>query len=413
MRKIVTIITIFMLVALIAAAALFLRSGNFGATPQPTAPAAELTPSPTPSPTPTPTPQPTETPEPEQTSFVFSFVGDCTLSSSQHAKNSEFAYERIIGTDFGYPFAKTVQYFADDYMSLANMEGTFTDAGASSGGTFTFKSGAEFANIFAEGGIDFVTLANNHSGDYLAAGREDTRTALDAAGVVYAGDNETCLYQREGGPLVGVYAKLYPTLSDVTAGIAALKEQGAEIIIAALHWGLEGQYRPTADQQAVGHAAIDAGAHIVYGSHPHVLQRTEEYDGGCILYSLGNWSFGGNTNPRDRDSAILRVTVEKGEDGVYRFGALEKIPCALSGSEGYNDYQPVPYEAGSVAYERTMSKLDGSFTGPDLTIDYSAFHKNETAGEPTAERADEEAAAPEVGESTPNFSENEQVFSEN
>ena len=70
-----------------------------------------------------------------------------------------------------------------------------------------------------------------------------------------------------------------------------------------MHWGLEGSYRVTESQKQLGRAAIDAGADIVYGSHPHVLQQIDEYNGGYIVNSLGNWSFGGNTAPRDRDAA--------------------------------------------------------------------------------------------------------------
>jgi poly-gamma-glutamate capsule biosynthesis protein CapA/YwtB (metallophosphatase superfamily) len=357
-------------------------------------PASEVTPAPTqspvptPRPTPSPTPTPEPTPEPEPEYFVISMVGDCTIASSQHIKGSSIAFESVVGTDYAFPFAKTVQYFESDYFSVANLESTLTTSNASSGATFTFKSDPEYAQVFTEGSIEAVVLGNNHSGDYGEQGREDTRSALDAAGVKYADDGGWCIYERDGGIKIGLYSKLYPTTADVISGVTALREAGADVIIAGLHWGLEGSYRDTADQQAVGHAAIDAGADIVYGCHSHVLQRVEEYESKYIFYSLGNWSFGGNTAPRDRDTAIAQVTVKRDVSGEISLDSYTLIPCELSSAPNINNYQPQPYEPGSEGYSRAMSKLDGSFTGPDLTIDYSAFHKGESSESGSSENTE-------------------------
>ncbi|MBE7016599.1 MAG: CapA family protein [Ruminococcaceae bacterium] len=412
------ILLIILIVATLAAAALILARGNFALpenppelaeTPSPSpSPSPTPVPAPSPAPTPTPTPSPAPTPEAEPEFFIISMVGDCTLASSQHHKGTSVAFESFVNGDFSYPFAKTKQYFEDDYLSIANMEGCFTTATTSSGATFVFKSDPEYAKIFTEGSIEMVVLGNNHSGDFLNQGRLDTQAALDAEGIYWAEDNGCRIYEQPGGLKVGVYSKLYPNAPEVIAGIEKLKSEGCELIIAGLHWGLEGKYRPTADQENVGRAAIDAGAHIVYGSHPHVLQRTENYKGGIILYSLGNYSFGGNTNPRDKDTAIARVSVKRDIDGTISIDSLELIPCRLSGSQNYNDYQPVPYEEGSAEYDRIMSKLDGSFTGPDLTIDYSAFHTpspspsaEATPAPETPPSAEPPAPATPVPESTP------------
>ena len=149
-----------------------------------------------------------------------------------------------------------------------------------------------------------------------------------------------------------------------------------------MHWGLEGYYRPADNQTVLGQAAIDAGADIVYGSHPHVLQPIEEYNGGYIVYSLGNYVFGGNTNPRDKDTAIVQFTVKRAADGTVTVEGWEAIPCRLSSVTAYNDFCPTPYEEGSEDYDRTMSKLDGSFDGPNLVIDYSEYEE-EDSGEET------------------------------
>ena len=91
---------------------------------------------------------------------------------------------------------------------------------------------------------------------------------------------------------------------------------------------------------------------------------------------MGNWTFGGNTNPRDKDTFILRMVLEMSADGSVTVFSREHIPCASSGVLDGNNYQPVPYEEGSEEYLRTLSKLDGSFTGQALSIGYG-YSNNE------------------------------------
>ena len=124
-----------------------------------------------------------------------------------------------------------------------------------------------------------------------------------------------------------------------------------------------------------------------------MLQRIDQYNGGTIVNSLGNYSFGGNTNPRDPDTAIVQFTVRRDWDGSVTVEGYEAIPCCLSSTAGINDYRPVPYEKGTTEYDRAMSKLLGTFTGPDLTIDYSAYHKNDA---PTSDVVPDAPSAPDA-----------------
>jgi hypothetical protein len=359
-----------LLAAALLAGVLFLRfrpaapaAETVSVPPAPTLPAQ--TPSPSPSPSPSPTPEPT----PEL--FTLSMVGDCTLSSSQY--NDDF--ERVLNGDLSWPFSGTVRYFDHDSLTIANLECSFSDEALRGSVTFQFCAPASHAQILTLGGVDFVTLANNHTDDFGAQGLSDTEAALDAAGVRWAAPDGTCVLRTADGLTVGLYALPWiGTEAQVRAGVAALKAQAPDLIVCCMHWGLEGSYRVTEGQAALGRAAIDAGADIVYGSHPHVLQKVEEYGGGYIFNSLGNWSFGGNTAPRDRDTAILQVTVKRDTDGTVTLEGWKAIPCCLSGTAGINDYRPVPYAEDSEEYARAMSKLDGTWTGADLTIDYSAYH---------------------------------------
>ncbi|MCM1148684.1 MAG: CapA family protein [Butyricicoccus sp.] len=313
-------------------------------------------------------PEPAKEPE----YFTINMIGDCTLASVAAYVGTPDGYDTVVGDDYAYPFAKTVQYFQDDDFTFANLECCLTDSNDAVAKTFTFKADESYAKIMSAGSVEFVTLANNHILDYGSEGVSDTRDALDLEGISYAGRDEYAVYKTDSGLTIGVYAVSFPDdVKQIEKGIAALKELGVEFIIAAIHWGDEGTYNVGANQITWGHAAIDAGADIVYGSHPHTLQPVEEYNGHYIYYSMGNWTFGGNTNPRDKDTFILRLTVERAPDGKVSIVAREHIPCACSGDANGNNYQPVPYEEGSEEYERTLSKLDGSFTGQNLSIGYS------------------------------------------
>jgi poly-gamma-glutamate capsule biosynthesis protein CapA/YwtB (metallophosphatase superfamily) len=317
--------------------------------------------------------------------FVISMIGDCTFAGSQYIKGAAYSFEGVVGDDYAYPFAETLQFFEDDYLTIANLECTFSDQGLYPRSTFGFLAPTSYVNILKEGGVEFVTTANNHSNDFGEAGYEDTVLTLQNAGIGYAGDNEGTFYKTDNDPVIGIYAAGFNANGfDAAAGINSLKEAGADFIIAVFHWGLEGSYHETSSQKQLGHAAIDAGADLVYGCHPHVLQRVEEYEGTYIIYSLGNWSFGGNTSPRDLDSAIARATLMRDVDGQMSVTGLELIPCSISGTTG-NNYQPVPYEEGSEGYMRALSKLDGTYTGPDLVVDYSYYHRDKNTGSPDEE----------------------------
>lgn len=372
-NKIIIIISLIITVTAIAVLVYLRFCADARHEPLPTASPAEAAATSSPEPTPDPTPVPTPEPTPE--TFIISMVGDCTLASSQYYPG---IFESYIDDSMSWPFSGTVQYFENDYLTIANLECSFSNEALTSSSTFHFLAPAAYAEILAKGGVDFVTYANNHTADFGEAGMADTEAALDAAGVAWAGPDGICIFRTGDGITVGLYsAPWIATEDEVVAGVEALSaREDVDLVIALMHWGLEGSYQVTDGQTQLGHAAIDAGADFVYGSHPHVLQRIETYHGGYIFYSLGNWSFGGNTAPRDRDTAIIRVTVKRDTDGTVTLDGYTAIPCCLSSTPAINDYRPEPYDEDSDEWARAMSKLDGTFTGPDLTIDYSAYHKN-------------------------------------
>ena len=345
-------------------------------------PGTEPTASPTEEPTEEPTEPPTEAPtEPPRTSYTFTFTGDCTLGSNRDKWNAGYSFIQTNGEDYDYPFANVREYFENDDFTLVNLEVVLADEGNSTGKLFTFRGPTAYSQILTGSSVEGVTLANNHARDYGTAGYDSTKQTLENAGVSYVEVYSSTLITLEDGLVVGLYA-IDGSVSAIdkdkaVEGVKQLKADGAELVIVAAHWGNEGKYRPNASQQDIGKALIDAGANIIWGHHPHVLQKIEEYNGGIIYYALGNFSFGGNRSPRDMDTAIVQQEVIRQPDGTVTLGQLTLIPCSISSEEKFNNYQPTPCEPGTEMYDRIMSKLDGSFKGADLVVDYSNLKGSE------------------------------------
>ena len=338
-----------------------------------------VTPEPTPEPTPTPTPEPT----PEL--FVISVIGDQTLASAPQFRESPVGYAARMNGDYSYPFQNTAEYFLNDDFTVSNLECTLTDKTLYSGQQFSFRSPSDYAQILIEGGVDFVTTANNHSYDFGQEGLEDSWAALEKYGIPYGRENDSNLYTTPSGLTIGLYTAYndyHPDKGRAASAIAELRAQGAEYIICCFHWGQELYYEPNAYQIELGHACIDAGADLIFGTHTHCLQPIEYYNGGIILYSMGNWSFGGSTSPSDKDTAIVQITVMRDIDGSISVSDVSIIPCCVSSrpvyenynGDNYNDYVPTPYIEDSEDWNRVISKLDGSYIAASQGADYSNWY---------------------------------------
>ena len=342
------------------------------------APTGEATEESSEEPTGEPTQPPTEAPtEPPESRYTLSFTGDCTLGSDRDKWNASYSFVQTIGENYDYPFDKVRHIFEADDFTLINLEVVLTDEGSSRGKLFTFRGPTAYSQILTGSSVEGVTIANNHARDYGQAGYDATKKTLEDAGIEYAENYSSTIFILNNELVVGLYAVDGSTagidIDRAVEGIRQLKDDGAELIIVAAHWGSEGKYRPNSLQEKAGKAFIDAGAHIIWGHHPHVLQPIEEYNGGIIYHSLGNFSFGGNSNPRDKDSAIIQQEILRDEAGNVTLGELTIIPVSISSVEDKNNYPPIPLEEGSEQYQRIISKLDGTFEGKNLVVDYSGL----------------------------------------
>ena len=291
--------------------------------------------------------------------LTLSVVGDCTLGTDEtfDYSTSLNAYYENNGAAYFLQNVKSI--FAADDLTIANFEGTLTESDAREDKTFAFKGPAEFTSILTSGSVEAVTTANNHSHDYGDQGYEDTIAALDAAGIVNFGYDKTAVMDVKGVKvgLVGIY-ELKDHLEreqQLKDNIAKVKAEGAQLIVVIFHWGNEKETCPDSNQTTLGRLAIDEGADLVCGHHPHVLQGIEEYKGKNIVYSLGNFCFGGNQYPSDMDSMIFQQTFSLDQNGLKADNVTNIIPCSISSDSDYNNYQPTPAEGEEA--DRILQKI--------------------------------------------------------
>ena len=327
-------------------------------------------------------------------SLTLSVVGDCTLGTDEtfDYDTSLNAYYENYGADYFLQNVKDI--FSTDDLTIANFEGTLTDSDEREDKTFAFKAPASYASILTGGSVEAVNTANNHSHDYGDQSFDDTLAALDDAGIVHFGYDETAVMDVKGIKvgLVGIY-ELYDHLEreqQLKDNIAKVKADGAQLIVVIFHWGNETETVPDSNQTTLGRIAIDEGADLVCGHHPHVLQGIETYKGRNIVYSLGNFCFGGNSSPSDMDTMIYQQTFTIDADGVKKDNVTNIIPCSISSAayDGYNNYQPTPAEGDEAT--RILGKINersswiSTAEGSTFTAKYNNNNDSQSSSANTA-----------------------------
>ena len=327
-------------------------------------------------------------------SLTLSVVGDCTLGTDEtfDYDTSLNAYYENYGADYFLQNVKDI--FSTDDLTIANFEGTLTDSDEREDKTFAFKAPASYASILTGGSVEAVNTANNHSHDYGDQSFNDTLAALDDAGIVHFGYDETAVMDVKGIKvgLVGIY-ELYDHLEreqQLKDNIAKVKADGAQLIVVIFHWGNETETVPDSNQTTLGRIAIDEGADLVCGHHPHVLQGIETYKGRNIVYSLGNFCFGGNSSPSDMDTMIYQQTFTIDADGVKKDNVTNIIPCSISSAayDGYNNYQPTPAEGDEAT--RILGKINersswiSTAEGSTFTAKYNSNNDSQSSSADTA-----------------------------
>jgi len=295
-------------------------------------------------------------------SVILSFTGDMLLASLYG--------KRTAGNFLDYAAKQEPEYFlqhvrpifeADDF-TIVNLENVLTDRELtprekSSSPAYWFRSGTSNAAILTSSGVEAVSLANNHTNDYGAAGYKDTVKAVAAAGLEY-GNNDRTFYLEKNGYRIAVICHGLWNEAQAGAIVRRLKaaEKDSDFQIVFYHGGTEGVHAPEDWKVRASRKLVDAGADLVLGNHPHVLQPRETYKGVEIVYSLGNFCFGGSRNPQNR--TIIYQFLLRVEDGKLAETSSEIIPCYVHTSSGANNYRPAPIE-DEAERQRVLDFMDG------------------------------------------------------
>lgn len=282
-------------------------------------------------------------PQEEKVEITLSVAGDVTLGNTQLQGYEGTFIEMYDNKGPSYFLSDVKSVFEKDDMTLVNFEGVLTKATKKMPKEFNLKGRPEFMEILPQGSVECVAFANNHRMDYYEEGSDETVEGFKKFDITYAYDDNVALYEVQGIKIgyVSVNTSHDEEVMDyVKNGIAKLKEDGANAILVYIHWGIELDHYPQNKHEKMGREFIDMGADAVFGAHPHVLQGVEIYNGKPICYSLGNFCFGGNKNPKRKDTMIWQQKLTF-VDGELQTGLDAKvIPCTISSTDSRNDFCP-------------------------------------------------------------------------
>lgn len=282
-------------------------------------------------------------------SITLTFVGDTSIGDAFQYRGHEASYHQVIrdkGMDW--PFSKVREVLLADDLTVANLEGSMTTLKRYKDVRYPLVIHPSFAEVLVRGGIDVVNTANNHAMDFLREGYEETLTTLDKAGIgrfgtlsppsVTKADKAEVVEIK--GIKIGLIGYTYPQNEDlgrIAGACEALREQGCALVILSLHWGRETHMKPDSTQTSFAKKALDAGADLIFGHHPHVVQPIALYKGKPVLFSTGNFTFGTMSHV-DRSTGMFQVVYQLEPSGPVLSG-IKVIPCLTSGT---GDYRPMP-----------------------------------------------------------------------
>jgi poly-gamma-glutamate synthesis protein (capsule biosynthesis protein) len=298
----------------------------------------------------------------ESKSITISFAGDVTMGNykgSPYDSTFDQEFKKQDG-NYDYFFENVRSIFSEDDLTVVNLEGPLTTTLEAKVKQFAFKGDPSYVNILKSGDVEAVNLANNHSEDYFEEGIEETKFILKENNINYFGLGEKSVVDSNGIKVGLLGYNGWPenynqeNLDNMKNDIELLKKE-ANMVVVYFHWGEEKSYNPNQVQKDFAHRAIDSGADVVMGSHPHVLQGIEKYKEKYIAYSLSNFCFGGNKNPSDKDSMIYQQKFNFENDKLVSIDEPQIIPCSISSTKYKNDYKPTILDGSEK--DRVLNKI--------------------------------------------------------
>lgn len=277
--------------------------------------------------------------------ITLTFTGDCTFSpinEESHAASFDQVYEKQKSPS--YPFDRMFPWFSTDDITCINFEGTLTNSKTHQEKLYYFRGDPSFAKILPSSSVELAGLANNHTMDYFLKGYEDTKKYLTQAGASIFTETEPYIQTVNGIQVViiGQRTTAKAATDQVLAMIKKYKKAD-NVVIPVMHWGKEFTNEVQAPMVTAGHRFIDAGADLVIGHHPHLVQGMECYKNKYIVYSLGNFAFGANVGQVTAPYTFAFRARFGVKNGASVMTDASIIPCSpTSNPSGWNNYQPQP-----------------------------------------------------------------------
>ncbi|MEC0230230.1 CapA family protein [Paenibacillus alba] len=287
-----------------------------------------------------------------------SFVGDVIMASKVEDILTQKGYD--------YPYTNVKDYLSKPDFTIANLETPITTRGTVQNKEYVYRSSPLALPPLKAAGVDIVNLANNHVMDYGPEGLQDTLNALDQEGIehVGAGKNTDEAYKpvivEKNGIKIAVFgfSRVVPEASwkagpnhlgvaetyNYKPPVEAIQKAkaSADLVVVVTHWGVERSDHPDKNQTDLAHRYIDAGADLIVGGHPHVMQGFEQYKGKWIAYSLGNFIFTTNDNPKTWETVILEAACTKDKScDLHLVPILTKsaLPTPMNQEDGIKLFQ--------------------------------------------------------------------------
>lgn len=307
--------------------------------------------------------------KPQTFNITISFLGDCMLASYKGETNKNSLNGYIESKDPNYFFEKVYSVVSTDDFTLANLENVFTDNPLKEvykdySPAYWFKAPTKAANILKVSSIEAVSIDNNHIGDYGDQGREDTIDALNNYGIEYGINDKIVYYEKEGFTIAFICEGLWSESQTITIiNRLEIAKDNSDYQVVFFHGGTEKIHEPEQWKIRACHKIVDAGADLVIGGHPHVLQPREIYNGVEIVYSLGNFCYGGHNKPENATIIYqMNLTIDSNSLQVKEHNS-NIIPCyVFTGNR--NNYQPTIIEQNAEEYINIMNFMNNNRNSP-------------------------------------------------
>ncbi len=326
--------------------------------------------------------------------LTLSFVGDCSIGQAIQFDASETAYTNVLDDKgFDWPFSLVYPILSTDDLTFANLEVVFTERDDHQDKRFPLRALPMYAQTLQHSGIDVLNTANNHAYDYFVDGYNDSMQTLDDLQVPHFGSfnlntrlaQDLLFVTTVKGVTIGATGFSYPQDSDMTkiaSRIQSLRDQGCDLVIVSMHWGRETNLKHASYQTKYARAIMEAGADVIWGHHPHVLQPVQFYGDKPVMYSTGNFTFG-TMSKVDPDTGIFQLEYQIGEDGPS-LSSFSVVPCRTQGAGDYRPYILTDAKERSAMLKKLVSRKEArGFTNlPDSFVDTGIVNfSNDVTGE--------------------------------